>query len=174
MAMNVRRIVVSNDSTGTSRVTRDEVLEAETVSPSLPIAGTELWVTDQMPVDNTLEAEEEQQQGSLSRFHNLYVRNGQGSAFRITEIPAGTPAVFHRTESVDYDVILSGEVDLVLDDDQRVHMKAGDTAIVRGALHAWSNTGSEPVVLAYVMIDAAPVVVGGKTLAQHYPKETTS
>ena len=174
MSMQVRRVVVSNDSKGSSRVTRDEILEAVTVSPSLPIAGTELWVTDSMPVDNTAEAEEEQQQGSLSRFHNLYVRNGQGSAFRITEIPAGTPAVFHRTESVDYDVILSGEVDLLLDDGKSVHMKAGDSAVVRGALHAWSNTGTEPVVLAYVMIDAVPVVVGAKTLGQHYPSEATS
>ncbi|WP_428338459.1 cupin domain-containing protein [Mycobacterium sp.] len=173
MPLKVRRVVVENDSAGQSIVADDQVLQAATVRPSLPIAGCELWVTDAMPVDNTAGTQPEQQQGSLERFGNLYVRNGQGTAFRITEIPPGTPKVFHRTESVDYDVILSGEIDLVLDDDQTIHLRAGDTVVLRGALHAWWNRGTEPAVLAFIMIDAAPVVADGRTLDQHYPSQAT-
>ena len=143
------------------------------VRPTLPIAGCELWVTDTMPVDNSAGRQHEQQRGSLERFGNHYVRNGHGTAFRITEIPAGTPKVFHRTESVDYDVILSGEIDLVLDDDHTIHLTAGDTVVVRGALHAWSNHGTDPAVIAFIMIDAAPVVAHGRELGQHFPSEAT-
>ena len=71
----------------------------------MPISGTELWVTDRMPVDNSADALPDQEQGTLPRFHDLYVRNGHGSAFRITEIPPNTPPVYHRTESIHYDVV---------------------------------------------------------------------
>ena len=59
----------------------------------------------------------------------------------------------HRTDSIDYAVIMSGEIDLLLDDSD-VHLKAGDVVVQRGTKHAWANRGDEPCKIAFILIDA--------------------
>lgn len=59
----------------------------------------------------------------------------------------------HRTKTVDYALILSGEIDMVLDDSE-VHLKAGDVVIQRGTNHSWVNRGDWPCRIAFVLIDA--------------------
>jgi len=59
----------------------------------------------------------------------------------------------HRTDTVDYGIVLSGEIVMLLDD-QDVLLKAGDTFIQRGTNHAWSNQSSKPCQIAFVLIDA--------------------
>jgi quercetin dioxygenase-like cupin family protein len=58
----------------------------------------------------------------------------------------------HRTDSVDYAVILSGEIDMLLDDSE-VHLKAGDVVVQRGTNHAWANRGTESCIIAFVLVD---------------------
>jgi mannose-6-phosphate isomerase-like protein (cupin superfamily) len=58
---------------------------------------------------------------------------------------------------------MSGEIDMVLDDSV-VHLRAGDVLVQRGTIHNWINRGTEPCVMAFVLIDAKPVEVGDKTL----------
>jgi quercetin dioxygenase-like cupin family protein len=58
----------------------------------------------------------------------------------------------HRTRTLDYAVILSGEIDLLVDDAE-VHLKAGDVVIQQGTNHAWVNRGAEPCKIAVVLID---------------------
>ena len=65
----------------------------------------------------------------------------------------------HRTDSVDYAVVVSGEIELWLDDEKDdVRLKAGDVVIQRGTNHAWVNSGAEPCRIAFVLIDAKPAV----------------
>jgi uncharacterized cupin superfamily protein len=59
----------------------------------------------------------------------------------------------HRTKSVDYAIILSGEIDMLLDDSE-VHLKAGDVLVQQGTNHAWVNRGIETCRIAFVLIDA--------------------
>ena len=59
---------------------------------------------------------------------------------------------------------MSGEIDMELDDSV-VHLKAGDVLVQRGTIHNWINRGSEPCVIAFVLIDAKPVVINGKSSA---------
>ena len=59
----------------------------------------------------------------------------------------------HRTDSIDYQIVLSGEIDMLLDDDE-VHLKMGDVVVQRGTNHAWVNRGTEPCVIAAIQIDA--------------------
>ena len=169
MTLEVRRVVVSYDAQGKSIVTNDDVAAVTPVRPGAGFSGRELWVTEAMPVDNSDEAAAEQAAGSLERYDNLFVGNGQGSAFRITEFAPGHPVVAHRTETVDYDVVVAGEIDLELDDGDPVHLRTGDAVIVRGVTHAWANRGTTTAAVAFIMIDAAPVVVDGKELQTHYP-----
>ena len=167
--ISTRRVVIENNAQGKSATTGDEVLTAAAVKQGGLIRGNELWVTDAMPVDNSAATRAQQVEGCLARFHNLFVGNGQGSAFRITEFPPGHPKLAHRTETVDYDLVLAGEIDVELEDGETVHLKTGDTLVVRGAMHAWINRGSASAVVAFVMLDAKPVVVGGEPLRTHYP-----
>ena len=60
----------------------------------------------------------------------------------------------HRTETVDYAVVLEGEVVMLLDDEE-VHLRAGDVVIQRGTNHAWSNRSDKPVKMLYVLIDGS-------------------
>jgi mannose-6-phosphate isomerase-like protein (cupin superfamily) len=62
-------------------------------------------------------------------------------------------AMMHRTQSVDYAVVISGEIDMLLDDSE-VHLKVGDVLVQRGTRHAWVNRGGENCRIAFVLIDA--------------------
>ena len=75
----------------------------------------------------------------------------------------------HRTETVDYAILLSGECDLEMDDGVTVHLRQGDVVVQRGTMHAWVNTGTQPCVFAFILIDAEPVGVAGQSLRTHYP-----
>ena len=75
----------------------------------------------------------------------------------------------HRTETVDYAILLSGELDLELDVGEVVHLKPGDVVVQRGTVHTWVNRGSVPAVTAFILIDAKPVEVAGEVLGTHFP-----
>ncbi len=59
----------------------------------------------------------------------------------------------HRTRTIDYAVVVSGEIDMLLDDSE-VHLKAGDVVVQRGTNHAWVNRGDAPCRVAFIMVDA--------------------
>ena len=88
---------------------------------------------------------------------------------RITEFAPGSPKFMHRTETLDYAILLSGECDLEMDDGATVHLTQGDVVVQRGTMHAWVNNGTEPCVFAFVLIDAKPAEAAGQTLRTHYP-----
>lgn len=79
-----------------------------------------------------------------------------------TPAPAGFPGLneamepdnpgMHTTDSIDYDIIMSGELWLELDDGATVHLKPGDIVIQTGTRHAWRNKGSEPCVMYSVLV----------------------
>jgi quercetin dioxygenase-like cupin family protein len=167
MTLAVRRIVTGHDDNGKAVVTSDERLLAESRAGRPGLARVEIWSTDRMPVDNSEAAAAAQKNGFVTR-HN-YVGSGQGTVIRITEIAPGAPKFMHCTETLDYALLLSGECDLELDSGEVVHLRAGDVVVQRGTMHAWVNNGNAPCVFAFVLIDAAPVTVGGTALRTHYP-----
>jgi len=167
MTLNVRRIVTGHDSAGKAIVASDERM-AGTSAPNRPyISRVEIWSADKMPVDNSEAAAAAQKKGFVVR-HN-YVGSGQGNVVRITEFAPGAPKFMHRTETLDYAILLSGECDLELDDGKTVHLKQGDIVVQRGTMHAWVNNGSAPCVFAFILIDADPVEAAGRKLTTHYP-----
>ena len=86
-----------------------------------------------------------------------------GTIFRVIEFAPGLAARNHRTDSIDYIVVISGEIDMELDDSV-VHLKAGDVMVQRGTIHNWVNRGTAPCVLAVILVDAKSVEVGGNVL----------
>ena len=62
--------------------------------------------------------------------------------------------MMHRTETIDYAIVLEGEITMLLDDSEVV-LKAGDVLVQRGTNHAWSNRGTIPAKIAFILIDGA-------------------
>jgi quercetin dioxygenase-like cupin family protein len=114
-----------------------------------------VWTTEGFPVDNTGKEDAGQRKTGTTL--------DNGTVFRILELAPGVSPRNHRTDSIDYAVVMSGEVDMELDD-ATVHLKAGDVLVQRGTIHNWVNRGTEPCVIAFVLIAANPVTVGGKVL----------
>ena len=113
MALEVRRIVTGHDTNGKAGVTTDERLAAVPRLNRPHISGVEIWSTDKMPADNSAAADAAQRAGFVKRYN--YVGTGQGTVIRVTEFAPGAPKFMHRTETVDYAILLSGECDLEFD-----------------------------------------------------------
>ena len=167
MTLVVRRIVTGHDANGKAVVATDERITAVSRRIGKDITGCEMWSTDQMPVDNSEEAAAAQRAGFIKRYN--YVGTGQGTSFRITEWAPGHARFTHRTETVDYAILLSGEIDLELENNEVVHLKPGDVVIQRGTTHTWVNRGSVPAVTAFILIDAKPAEVNGELLRTIFP-----
>jgi quercetin dioxygenase-like cupin family protein len=167
MTLEVRRIVTGHDAAGKAVIASDERMVGSTRAGRGGIARCEIWSTNRMPVDNAESAAAEQKKGFVVR-HN-YVGSGQGTVVRIVEFAPGSPKFMHRTETLDYAIVLSGECDMELDDGKTVHVRQGDVVVQRGTMHAWVNTGTQPCVFAFVLIDADPAEAGGQSLRTHYP-----
>lgn len=81
----------------------------------------------------------------------------------------GLLSPMHRTVSLDYGVVLEGEVELVLDSGETRLLKRGDVAVQRGTNHAWRNTSeTEWARMMYILQPCAPLEVGGKKLGEDY------
>ena len=110
-----------------------------------------LWVTQETPVDNTVAGDRSQTPGleGLEPFPN-------GLVCRALEIPPEVGVPLHRTDTLDCSTCVRGEIYLVTDIDE-VLMHPGDTAIIRGVDHAWSNRSDAPCLLVTTNTDAIPL-----------------
>ena len=151
--LEIRRVVTGHDASGKAIVQIDEI--AQNVISNRPGAqSTVIWTTEGFPVDNVNgRPDESLRQTTLAN----------GSVFRVVSFGAGVAPRNHRTDSIDYAVVISGEIDMDLGGDV-VHLKAGDVLVQRGTVHNWINNGSEPCVIAFALIDAKPAEVGGRIL----------
>ncbi|HET9917250.1 MAG TPA: cupin domain-containing protein [Candidatus Binatia bacterium] len=155
MALRLRRVVTGHDANGKAVVKIDEVSQNRSTGRPGRSACV-VWTTESFPVNNTGEADEGLRQVGTT------LKNG--TVFRVIEFSPGVAPRNHRTDSIDYAVVMSGEIDMELGD-QVVHLKAGDVLVQRGTIHNWVNRGTEPCVMAFILIDAKPVEVGGTVLS---------
>ena len=152
--MQLRRVVTGHDKNGRAVALIDDTVQ--NAAPTRPGAtASVIWTTEGFPIDN--DASED----TSGRRTGTTLPNG--TVFRVVEFGPGVAPRNHRTDSIDYAVVISGEIDMILDD-QTVHLKAGDVLVQRGTIHNWVNNGSEPCRIAFALIDAKPVTAGGKAL----------
>src|SRR6201987_4827819 len=166
MAMKVRRIVTGHNAAGKAVIKTDEQIAA-VPRIGAGISGAEIWSTDQMPIDNSAAADAAQRAGFVK--HTNYVGDGAGTTFRINEWAPGPARFTHRTETLDYAIVLAGEIDCELENGEAVHLTSGDVMIQRGTIHTWVNKGSVPAVIAFILIDAKPVEVNGTEMRTVFP-----
>ena len=154
MTVKVRRVVTGHDQNGRAIVAIDET--TTNVHSARPGASASvIWTTEKFPVDNSGNED--------TSGRKVGTTLAGGTIFRVVEFSPGVQGRNHRTDSIDYAVIISGEIDMEIDGDT-VHLKAGDVLVQRGTIHNWINRGTAPCVIAFILIDAKPVTVGGKTL----------
>jgi quercetin dioxygenase-like cupin family protein len=154
MALQVRKVVTGHDANGKAKVLIDEV--ARNVTSARPgAAACVLWTTEGFPVSNDGDAD--------ASARKVGTTLPGGCVFRVVEFGPGVSPRNHRTDSIDFAVVMKGEIDMELDDSV-VHLKAGDVLVQRGTIHNWVNKGTEPCQIAFVLVDARPVVAEGQTL----------
>lgn len=170
MTVSIRRIVTGVNNDGNAVIVGDGPAPHTVSRPALSVESALLWVTDETPVD-------------LSRLTDPTDRDigvappAAGSILRVVDflpgpnckidsesflkemgLEHGPPstarhAFMHRTRSIDYAIVLSGEIDMLLDLGE-VHVKAGDILIQRATSHAWVNRTKEVCRIVFVLIDA--------------------
>src|SRR5262245_2456628 len=157
MSLTVRRVVTGHDDSGRAKVTIDEV--AKNVVQGRPGAhAANIWTNEGFPVDNDGNAD------ASARKTGTTLPNG--IVFRVVSFAPGVAARNHRTDSIDYATVISGEIDMELDGES-VHLRAGDVMVQRGTIHNWVNKGREACVIAFTLVAADPVNAGGKVLHAH-------
>jgi quercetin dioxygenase-like cupin family protein len=114
-----------------------------------------IWTTEGFPVDNS--------GGGDASMRPVATSEDNGTVFRVVRYEPGVAPRMHRTDSIDYAVVISGEIDMQLDGSD-VHLKAGDVLVQRGTVHNWVNRGREACVIAFALIGAKPVSAGGRVL----------
>ncbi len=129
----IRRIVTGHDARGRSVIVSDASSPHVMTLRGIPTFGvTEIWTTDSISMGRS---------GAQAVAHDA---------------SASRHPMMHRTQTVDYAIVLSGEIWALMDSDE-TKMKAGDILVQRGTNHAWSNRSNKPCLVAFVLIDAKPL-----------------
>jgi len=149
MARQVRRIVTGHDERGRAVFLIDDVVEEESL-------GAQLWSTTQLPADNADGADGSQRQDGIAA--------PGGTVIRIITIEPGHRSPMHRTQTLDYGVVLEGEIRLELDDGAARTVRAGEVVVQRGTIHAWENVSANSCRIAFILIAAKPLAAGGDML----------
>lgn len=151
-ATPIRRIVTGHDADNNATVIIDG--PAGNIRGGRPGQFTTLmWSTDSMPCTMPVGRDaEDMGDRKLGTYPPV-----NGTRFMIAEYPPSNAAIMHRTETIDYIIILSGKIDMELDKGETVTLKQGDVMIQRGTNHAWRNRYDETCRLAFVLIDAVPL-----------------
>ena len=171
-ASDIRRVVTGLDADNKSVVMFDSRMPLQ--AGPLGLHATNLWVTNSYPLGFSFKDDTAAIPVGISPLDN-------GTKFRVVEFPPLDPAteakmepgalmkavgtaapargrpvthpLMHRTRSVDYAVVLSGEIDMMLDDSV-VHLKPGDTVVQQATNHAWVNHGTETCRILFVLMDS--------------------
>ena len=176
----VRRVVTGHDDNGKAIVLSDGEAPFVMTNPARPgYVSTDIWRTNAMPTPVVSKHDEPtlgprrqmpEKNGTVFRINRVMPETGEisnmtpeqskklfaalGNEQASTFHKNGRHPLMHRTQTIDYVLILSGEIYCVLDDTE-VLLKAGDTMIQCGTNHAWSNRSTAPCDIAFILIDGA-------------------
>jgi len=156
----IQRVVTGHNADGRAVFKSEDVTPARMI-PSGDAAFLLLWTTATVPADNNDEADGRERDAGLTLTN--------GSAFRIVDMLPGKESPMHRTNSIDYGIVISGEVELELDDGRRTTVREGGVIIQRGTSHLWRNTSDKPCRIAFVLIEASPYLHRGVPLDELKP-----
>lgn len=156
----VQRVVTGHDEHGRA------VFKSEDRSPTrkIPLGDAAfllVWTTATVPADNNDETD--------GRIRDAGLTINQGSVIRVVDMLPGSSSPMHRTNSIDYGIVLNNEIELELEGGAKRTIVAGGIVVQRGTNHLWRNTTDQPTRIAFVLIEALPFIHDGKPLPEHKP-----
>ena len=158
MSQSFRRVVTGHDSTGRAVVISDDSLTPERI-PSGDAAFALIWTSDVLPADNNDDVDGRTRPAGLT-LHG-------GSVLRIVDMLPGGVSPMHRSNSLDYGLVLSGEVELELDNGLVTRLGPGGIIVQRGTIDAWRNPSADRTTrLLFVLTEALPRLVEGQPLPE--------
>lgn len=150
----LRRIVTGHDADGVAKVLLDGAPTNRKIAPTGNVS-TLIWSTDECPADIAV--------GESIEDYGARILGtappANGTRFAVIDFAPHTTGAVHRTDSLDYVICLSGEIEMQMDKSV-VKMKAGDVMVQRGTNHGWSNHSDKTARLAFVLMDAKPIGIG--------------
>jgi quercetin dioxygenase-like cupin family protein len=153
----VRRVVTGHNEQGLSQIKMEDT-KPTTLLPNGDGTNLLLWSTESVPANNNDERD--------GRDLETMITIDRGTAFRMIDILPGKESPMHRTNSIDYGIVLQGEVEMELEDGSKTTIKQGEVIVQRGTNHLWRNTTDVPVRIAFVLIEAGPYIYNGKPLSE--------
>lgn len=158
----IQRVVTGHDEAGRACFVSEDVRD-----PQLIASGDAnfllLWTTQTVPADNNDPAD--------GRDRDVGTTLNGGSAFRIVDMLPGGESPFHRTNSIDYGIVLEGEVELELEDGRKKTVRKHGVIIQRGTNHLWRNTTDKPCRIAFILIEAPSYLHNGQPLDESKPEQ---
>lgn len=152
----IRRIVTGHKKDGTAIFISDEEFETSMI-PTGDASMSLLWATGEVPANLNDDAD-----GS---FKDAGTTIRSGSVIRVVDMLPGSSSPFHRSSSIDYGIVISGRIELELDDNITKTCSEGDIIIQRGTIHLWRNPSkTETCRIVFVLIEAHPFIIDGKPL----------
>lgn len=164
---SLKRFITTHDSSKKA-VFSNIVSEDNTFDPISPGAAFALgYVTKGFPVELNKDADLQVYKPYLEKAPGLVATGG--TVLRFVDIEPGMTSPMHRTVSLDYGVVIEGQMELILDSGERRTMNRGDVAIQRGTMHAWRNMSSTSWGrMMYVLQESKPLEVEGEVLKEDY------
>lgn len=158
----MRRIVTGHDEDGHAVFRSIDELTPANI-PSGDAAFATIWSTAEVPADLNDESD-----GSV---RDVGLTLNGGSVFRVVDMLPGGESPMHRTNSLDYGIVISGEVELELDHGAVEVCRAGDIIVQRGTIHLWRNVSADtPCRVVFVLTESAgPYLHNGEPLEELKP-----
>ena len=150
----IRRVVTGHDGAHAAKV----LIDAPASNAKYPQPGqvsTLMWCTDAAPANIAIGENPEDMGARILGT----APPPNGTRFTVIDLPPGNQAHMHRTETIDYVIVMEGEIEMDMDA-STLKLKAGDILIQRGTNHAWANRSDKRARVAFVLVDAEPLGIG--------------
>lgn len=162
MPDKIRRIVTGHTKEGTAVFTSDKSFETKII-PTGDAAMSLIWTTEKTPADLNDDSD--------GRYREAGVTLKRGSVIRVVDMLPGAQSPFHRSSSIDYGIVISGEIELELDNKETKTIGPGSIIVQRGTIHLWRNPSQTEVCrIVFVLIEAKPYEVNGQPLKDFMEK----
>jgi quercetin dioxygenase-like cupin family protein len=158
----IQRVVTGHDADGRA------IFKSEDVTPTRMIPSGDasfllLWTTETVPADNNDETD--------GRLRDAGLTLNRGSVIRIVDMLPGKQSPMHRTNSIDYGIVMAGEIELELDDGRVTTVREGGIIVQRGTNHLWRNVTDKPCRIAFILIEAPAYLHNGQPLPEDKPED---
>ncbi|KAL6798858.1 hypothetical protein GGI42DRAFT_61127 [Trichoderma sp. SZMC 28013] len=165
----IRRVITTHDKDGNAVISEEvpQTLQGVGVSGTVIYLG---YALDQSP--GVLNNDQDLKEYKDRLPHNVGISIPHGTVLRVSDFLPGQSVPLHRSKTIDFGVIIEGEVELIMGSGESTVLKRGDIIVQRGTIHGWKNNSATDVARGFfVLVDAELPTVNGTKLREEVPVE---